>query len=234
MKSKAAAKRRQKAVGKAQVKVKRAQAKTESRPLPVDDDLVSPEAKAKLLSMLQLAVPLWIERLRPLSAEQLQARAMELGLELASTGDMFVRASKPEERDRAFEVLAESLACMSFSRMGVAFEGLHWDSTAPQSAGAMPQWSRVQPPLPPGNSTAHYTPQSLADPIVARALEPILAALGEAPSSEQILSLKVCDPAMGSGAFLVSAARFLGDALVEAWIREGKVVATPTRRLHFA
>ena len=34
---------------------------------------------------------------------------------------------------------------------------------------------------------------------------------------EQILDLKVCDPAMGSGAFLVEACRQLGDELVKAW-----------------
>lgn len=37
------------------------------------------------------------------------------------------------------------------------------------------------------------------------------------PRPEQILDLKVCDPAMGSGAFLVQACRFLGEALVESW-----------------
>ena len=34
---------------------------------------------------------------------------------------------------------------------------------------------------------------------------------------EQILDLKVCDPAMGSGAFLVEVCRQLADALIEAW-----------------
>ena len=38
-----------------------------------------------------------------------------------------------------------------------------------------------------------------------------------APGPERILELKVCDPAMGSGAFLVETCRQLGDALVEAW-----------------
>ncbi len=33
---------------------------------------------------------------------------------------------------------------------------------------------------------------------------------------EEILALKVCDPAMGSGSFLVSALRFLTDALIES------------------
>ncbi|MEQ9322061.1 MAG: hypothetical protein RIF41_23030, partial [Polyangiaceae bacterium] len=42
------------------------------------------------------------------------------------------------------------------------------------------------------------------------------------PTSEQILSLKICDPAMGSGAFLVEACRFLADRLLDAWQREGK------------
>ena len=34
---------------------------------------------------------------------------------------------------------------------------------------------------------------------------------------ERILDLKVCDPAMGSGAFLVEVCRQLADALIEAW-----------------
>ena len=37
------------------------------------------------------------------------------------------------------------------------------------------------------------------------------------PHPSQILELKVCDPAMGSGAFLVETCRQLGDELVKAW-----------------
>jgi hypothetical protein len=37
------------------------------------------------------------------------------------------------------------------------------------------------------------------------------------PTPKQILDLKVCDMAVGSGAFLVETCRQLGDALVEAW-----------------
>ena len=36
---------------------------------------------------------------------------------------------------------------------------------------------------------------------------------------EQVLDLKVCDPAMGSGAFLVEACRAIGERLVTAWAR---------------
>lgn len=37
------------------------------------------------------------------------------------------------------------------------------------------------------------------------------------PHPSQILDLKICDPAMGSGAFLVEACRQLADQLVESW-----------------
>ena len=63
-------------------------------------------------------------------------------------------------------------------------------------------------------------------------LEPILARLrgagGRPPWPAQILDLKVCDPAMGSGAFLVEACRQLGDALVEAWHAHDEVPMIPT------
>jgi hypothetical protein len=68
---------------------------------------------------------------------------------------------------------------------------------------------------------SHYTPRSLTEPIVAKALEPILAQLGEHPTPDDILSLKVCDPAMGSGAFLVEACRQLAEQLVAAWAFHG-------------
>jgi hypothetical protein len=68
---------------------------------------------------------------------------------------------------------------------------------------------------------SHYTPRSLTEPIVRKTLEPILKSLGEAPTPQQILDLNVCDPAMGSGAFLVEACRQLADALVAAWAAHG-------------
>ena len=64
---------------------------------------------------------------------------------------------------------------------------------------------------------SHYTPRELTEPIVRTTLRPVLKALGERPTPGQILDLKVCDPAMGSGAFLVEACRQLADCLVTAW-----------------
>jgi hypothetical protein len=66
-------------------------------------------------------------------------------------------------------------------------------------------------------SGSHYTPRSLTEPIVRTTFRPILERLGDDATPEQILDLKVCDPAMGSGAFLVEACRLLGDRLVRAW-----------------
>lgn len=66
-------------------------------------------------------------------------------------------------------------------------------------------------------SGSHYTPRSLTEPIVRTTFRPIFERLGEHATPEQILDLKVCDPAMGSGAFLVEACRLLADRLVKAW-----------------
>ncbi len=80
----------------------------------------------------------------------------------------------------------------------------------------------VLQPTPTRRSTgSYYTPRSLSERVVRRTLEPIFACLGEAPTAERILELKVCDPAMGSGAFLVEACRFLAEQVRNAWERSG-------------
>ena len=94
-------------------------------------------------------------------------------------------------------------------------------------AGAMV----LQPTAQRRQSGSHYTPRALTEPIVRRTLEPILEGLrgdgGRPPLPEQLLDLKVCDPAMGSGAFLVEACRQLGDALVASWQAHDAMPAIP-------
>jgi hypothetical protein len=73
---------------------------------------------------------------------------------------------------------------------------------------------------------AHYTPKPLTEAIVIKTLTPVVY-VGPADgtprdqwvlkSPSEILELKICDPAMGSGAFLVQACRWLAERLVEAW-----------------
>lgn len=81
------------------------------------------------------------------------------------------------------------------------------------------------------NTGTHYTPRKLAEEVVAGALEPLIYTVGPLQTADrsrwkpktanEILALKVADIAMGSAAFLVAAARYLGTALVDAWSREG-------------
>ena len=61
-----------------------------------------------------------------------------------------------------------------------------------------------------------YTPRSVTDFLVRRALHPLV----EGKSADQILKLRVLDPAMGSGAFLVAACRYLADAVERALAAE--------------
>ena len=86
-----------------------------------------------------------------------------------------------------------------------------------------------------------YTPPQLTEPIVEYALQPLVY-VGPAEglpeedwklkSPREILALKICDPAMGSAAFLVQACRYLGDRLVEAWediesFAPSKIIVSP-------
>jgi hypothetical protein len=77
----------------------------------------------------------------------------------------------------------------------------------------------------------HYTPRALAEEVVKHTLDPICHRPGPAEGAEEpdwkvrpaaeLLELRVCDPTMGAGTFLVSAVRYLADRLVEAWARDG-------------
>ncbi len=87
----------------------------------------------------------------------------------------------------------------------------------------------------------HYTPRSLTEEIVRYALEPLVyEGVAEGKPREEwrlrgageLLELKVCDVACGSGAFLVQACRYLAERLVEAWeeierANPGTVIVTP-------
>src|SRR5262245_34663350 len=61
-----------------------------------------------------------------------------------------------------------------------------------------------------------YTPREVCEPMVRLALAPLL--------DQDVLALRVCDPAIGEGAFLVEIVRVLGEVLA----RRGM----PRRRAH--
>ncbi len=80
------------------------------------------------------------------------------------------------------------------------------------------------------DSGTEYTPRELAEEMVRYALEPLVYSPGprddvkpekwQLRASGDLLDLKICDPAVGSGAFLVATCRYLADRVVEAWIAE--------------
>lgn len=90
------------------------------------------------------------------------------------------------------------------------------------------------------NAGAHYTPRSLAEEVVLHALQPLCYEPGplqtadstqwKLKSSTEILNLRIADIAVGSGAFLVAAARYLGERLLEAWQQESGVTEARTDR----
>jgi hypothetical protein len=76
-------------------------------------------------------------------------------------------------------------------------------------------------------SGTFYTRPQLAGPIARRALRE-LAYVGDVPRTpEEILALKVCDPACGSASFLLSALRFLTEALVESLHHYQRLLPNP-------
>jgi len=89
-------------------------------------------------------------------------------------------------------------------------------------------------------SGSFYTPAEITEYLAHAALdplcEPIVASAADDPAGavRDLLALRVCDPAMGSGAFLVQAARVLGLALATIRSRapwsDGRVTPEMVRR----
>src|ERR1041384_689159 len=73
---------------------------------------------------------------------------------------------------------------------------------------------------------SYYTPESLVQCLLDSALDPVLdEAAKKAEPDEAILKLKICDPACGSGHFLIAAAHRIAKRL--AAIRTGDAEASP-------
>lgn len=81
------------------------------------------------------------------------------------------------------------------------------------------------------NMGAQYTTKALAEEVVQYALEPLVYDPGPQNEADptkwklrtpgEILDLRVCDPAVGSGAILTAAGRYLADRLTESVIEHG-------------
>jgi hypothetical protein len=81
------------------------------------------------------------------------------------------------------------------------------------------------------NMGAQYTTKALAEEVVRYALEPLVYEPGPQNEADpeqwrlrtphEILDLRVCDPAVGSGAILTAAGRYLADRLIESVTAHG-------------
>jgi hypothetical protein len=127
-----------------------------------------------------------------------------------------------EEADRgslSANVAKALEAAGNVADMASALDPIVDERGSPKKREVAPGAPILQPTDERRRTGSHYTPRSLTEPIVRHALEPAFERLGPDATPEQILDLKVCDPAMGSGAFLVEACRALAARLVEAWSR---------------
>lgn len=80
-------------------------------------------------------------------------------------------------------------------------------------------------------SGTFYTRPGLAVPTVHRTLRPLCYDEKGVKAPEEILALKICDPACGSGTFPVAALRYLTDALYKSLHHHGRVFDQQGRAL---
>jgi hypothetical protein len=113
-------------------------------------------------------------------------------------------ATRTDRNGRTHEV---SYAELGVEQLGAIYERLmDVDPRAPGTTGT----SRKA-------TGSFYTPRALTDFLVRRTLAPLISER----RSDELLRLRVLDPAMGSGAFLVSACRYLASAYEHALVQEG-------------
>lgn len=152
------------------------------------------------------------------------------------------------------KLLEEEPSGVDLARLRVACG--HDDDTV---ARVLPFWGLIRPDLRglpvvllPGsqfvtqtstrrNMGAQYTTKALAEEVVQYALEPLVYEPGPQNGSDptkwklrtpaEIIGLRVCDPAVGSGAILTAAGRYLADRLVESVVEHGPGVGPFAGRL---
>lgn len=160
-------------------------------------------------------------------------------------GALFARAAAPalekrlrrsrhrDERRAADAAIANALVALASRRTPAGTERILFRDLGVEQLGAV--YERVldlpdvsPPPPQAGRGHRHsrsrretgtfYTPQPLADFVVRRTLAPLV----DGATTDDIVRLRVLDPAMGSGAFLVAACRYLATAYEQAAIAEGR------------
>jgi hypothetical protein len=164
----------------------------------------------------------------PSLAEWVAARS---GWSVATLERLFESPLQAERRAALLRATGDPVLAERIAPYAVA---LRWDELG-RPAVTLPGRRFVAPSTRRAATGTHYTPRALAEDVAGNTLEPLAYRPGPLetadrsswvvrPSSE-LLDLRVADIAMGSGAFLVAACRYLADRLVEAWEAEGRPAA---------
>lgn len=185
---------------------------------PEDDDDSTDEQEPDLPPADRLPIADELDDQRRLFAEKVQIWAEKAvkAAELVKYG----KSASPRRRE-AYEAEARAAARSLYK---IVFPG-EW---------YLVRWGGTRK----GSGTFYTRPQ-LAGPTTRRALQPLLymrVSEGDQVREvirrpEQILALKVCDPAMGSGSFLIAALRVLVDALFLSLHEHGRLVDRPRETL---
>ncbi|HND32899.1 MAG TPA: N-6 DNA methylase, partial [Myxococcota bacterium] len=155
-----------------------------------------------------------LEHCRDLDATTLDDRAFLQALSslgCSAEAPLPWRGLSPEELGGAYESLMERAPLLQSSPDGLAF--------------TLPEDSRSNARK---KSGSYYTPDRLVQHLVDLALDPLIAeTLAAAPAdpAEALLSLRIVDPACGTGHFLLGAARRLAVAVARARGEPGAVQA---------
>jgi N-6 DNA Methylase/Eco57I restriction-modification methylase len=159
-------------------------------------------------------------------------RAVIAALTIAPVGGSASRNRTAAVARRTTSGHAISYADLGVEQLGAIYERVldeapdieaHLDADLP-SPSTIRDSAKVRVSLRRKESGTFYTPRGMAEHLVRETLGPLVASAGP----EQILRLRIVDPAMGSGAFLVAACRFLADAYVQAQDRERSQQGTGT------
>jgi uncharacterized protein (DUF433 family) len=115
---------------------------------------------------------------------------------------------------------------LDVEEFGSVYEGLLDYEATLTNIGNQPQFSFVAGTRR-AQSGSHYTPEELVQPLIKHSLDYLIAEkLKEKDKEFSLLSLKICDPACGSGHILLSAARRVATEL--ARVRTGEDQPSPT------
>jgi hypothetical protein len=126
----------------------------------------------------------------------------------------------------ATESTPQGLRRISYHDLGVEQLGSVYERVLefePRSRGVAMTLSRTS--IERKATGSFYTPRSITEFLVRRTLSPLV----EGRAFDRILELRVLDPAMGSGAFLVASCQFLADRCERALIEEGRWSAGDVR-----